>query len=54
MQDKRIHYQDYLNLAKGAAEGKDISERVNEFLMLEKTLIESADIEFRFHSGVMV
>lgn len=46
------HYQDYLLLASRAAEGEDISERVQLFLALEKTLIESPDNEFRFHSGV--
>lgn len=47
------HYQDYLKLARRAAEGKDISERIHEFLEIEKELIESVDEEFRFHSGVM-
>lgn len=47
------HYEDYLHLAKKAAEGADISERVNLFLALEKELIEGADTEFRFHSGVV-
>jgi len=47
------HYQDYLHLAKKVAGGEDISERVNIFLTLEKELIESADTEFRFHSGVL-
>jgi tRNA 2-(methylsulfanyl)-N6-isopentenyladenosine37 hydroxylase len=47
------HYEDYLKLAKRAAEGKDISARIQEFLELEKGLIESADSEFRFHSGVL-
>ena len=47
------HYQDYLHLAKKVAGGDDISERVNIFLTLEKELIESADTEFRFHSGVL-
>lgn len=47
------HYEDYLTLAKRAAEGADISERVQAFLALEKTIIESADEEFRFHSGVL-
>lgn len=46
------HYEDYLKLAKRAAEGQDISARIQEFLDLEKGLIESADSEFRFHSGV--
>ena len=45
------HYQDYLGLAKEAA-GEDISERVQLFLELEQSLIESPDTEFRFHSGV--
>ncbi len=47
------HYEDYLTLAKRAAEGADINGRVEEFLALEKTIIESADEEFRFHSGVL-
>lgn len=47
------HYEDYLTLAKRAAEGADINGRVQEFLALEKTIIESADEEFRFHSGVL-
>lgn len=47
------HYEDYLHLARKAAEGNDISERINVFLALEKTLIETTDAEFRFHSGVM-
>lgn len=45
------HYEDYLKLAKRAA-GEDISARVQEFLALEKQLIESTDSEFRFHSGI--
>ena len=47
------HYEDYLTLAKRAADGADISARVQEFLALEKTLIEGGDEEFRFHSGVV-
>lgn len=47
------HYEDYLTLAKRAAEGADISARVQEFLALEKNVIESEDTEFRFHSGVL-
>lgn len=45
------HYRDYLGLAKKAAGGQDISERVQFFLEREKALVESSDIEFRFHSG---
>ena len=46
------HYEDYLHLARKAAEGQDISDRVTLFLELEKQLIQSPDSEFRFHSGV--
>lgn len=46
------HYEDYLKLAKRAAEGKDISDRIQLFLNVEKELIQSKDDEFRFHSGV--
>ena len=45
------HYSDYLGLARDAAGGEDIEQRVLEFLTLEKELVESADEEFRFHSG---
>lgn len=47
------HYEDYLKLAKRAAEGEDISGRIRQFLELEKTLIEGEDAEFRFHSGIL-
>lgn len=47
------HYKDYLSLAKKAAGGKDISDRIHFFLEREKNLIQSKDTEFRFHSGVM-
>lgn len=45
------HYEDYLALAEEVA-GEDISERVDYFLEIERTLIESTDSELRFHSGV--
>ena len=44
------HYQDYLKLARQAAAGP-VDDRVAEFLVIEKTLIEEPDSEFRFHSG---
>ncbi len=47
------HYADYLSLAQQAAGDEDISGRVQFFLEREKALIESADDEFRFHSGVL-
>ncbi len=45
------HFQDYLTLAKLYAKD-DISSRIQEFALIEKRLIEAADLEFRFHSGV--
>lgn len=47
------HYEDYLKLARRAAKDENISNRIQEFLELEKQLIESTDEEFRFHSGVL-
>ncbi len=47
------HYEDYLHLARKAAGGESIDDRIEVFLLLEKTLIESPDTEFRFHSGVL-
>ena len=47
------HYEDYLHLARKAAGGESIDDRMEVFLLLEKTLIESPDTEFRFHSGVL-
>jgi tRNA-(ms[2]io[6]A)-hydroxylase len=44
------HYQDYLKLAKKAA-GVDISDRLEVFLSLEKTIVLTESDEFRFHSG---
>lgn len=46
------HYEDYLHLARKAAKGEDISDRIEVFLQLEKELIETPDAEFRFHSGI--
>ncbi|MFT7561006.1 MAG: tRNA-(ms[2]io[6]A)-hydroxylase [Flavobacteriales bacterium] len=45
------HFKDYLHLATKAADGEDISERVQHFLLQEKALILEPDTEFRFHSG---
>lgn len=44
------HYQDYLALAEQAA-GKPVDDRIEAFLAIEQSLIETPDIEFRFHSG---
>lgn len=45
------HYQDYLGLAKKAANGRSIDDRITLFLELDKELVQSKDSEFRFHSG---
>ena len=46
------HFQDYLTLAQNASD-ESIQPRVDFFLNLERDLIEGADEEFRFHSGVI-
>lgn len=46
------HYQDYLALAQKVAGEESLDGRIALFLALEKTLIESPDDVFRFHSGV--
>lgn len=45
------HFEDYLALARQYADGP-IDERIRLFRQREQELIESADTEFRFHSGV--
>ncbi|MDX1474747.1 MAG: tRNA-(ms[2]io[6]A)-hydroxylase [Reinekea sp.] len=45
------HFRDYLTLAQLYSDER-IEARVEEFLLAEKELIESEDVEFRFHSGV--
>jgi len=45
------HYRDYLALARKAAGGASIDDRVAHFLAIEQELIESPDDELRFHSG---
>lgn len=47
------HFEDYLHLAREFA-GEDISARVSFFAGVERTLIETPDNDFRFHSGVPV
>lgn len=46
------HFKDYLKLAQKYA-GEPIDERIAHFAQIEKSLIESPDTEFRFHSGPM-
>lgn len=47
------HYQDYLSLAAQYSR-TPITDRIAEFRELERSLIESPDPEFRFHSGIPV
>jgi len=46
------HYQDYLTLAHEHGDTGEVAMRLDHFLALDQTLIESPDQEFRFHSGV--
>ncbi|AQQ69436.1 tRNA-(ms[2]io[6]A)-hydroxylase [Microbulbifer agarilyticus] len=45
------HFKDYLTLAQEAV-SEDIAPRVQVLLEVERTLVESEDEDFRFHSGV--
>ena len=45
------HYADYLCLAKSLTGDAHLADRLDYFRGLEADLVESADIEFRFHSG---
>jgi tRNA 2-(methylsulfanyl)-N6-isopentenyladenosine37 hydroxylase len=47
------HFEDYINLASHYADC-DISSRIQTFLDLEATLINTPDDTFRFHSGVPI
>lgn len=46
------HFQDYLKLATALSSAAEVEERLAVLLDVERTLIESPDSEFRFHSGV--
>ena len=48
------HYQDYLGLARKAAQKNNSKEDVDARIQQERALIESPDTEFRFHSGPLV
>ena len=45
------HFMDYLTLAKDVAQS-DISERVAVFSEVDRVAVETADRQFRFHSGL--
>lgn len=46
------HFQGYLKLAYQYGDEKDIAQVIERVRAAEQELIESADVEFRFHSGV--
>jgi tRNA-(ms[2]io[6]A)-hydroxylase len=46
------HFQDYLKLAADQADEAELEARLQVFRAREQELIESADSEMRFHSGV--
>ncbi len=48
------HFQDYLALAGQVVGEAEVTARAAVFLSADKELIESADVEFRFHSGMPV
>ncbi|WP_050759466.1 tRNA-(ms[2]io[6]A)-hydroxylase [Luminiphilus syltensis] len=46
------HFMDYLSLAEGLTTKEEVAQRLETLRVLEQSLIEGADNEFRFHSGV--
>ncbi|MNT98908.1 tRNA-(MS[2]IO[6]A)-hydroxylase (MiaE) [compost metagenome] len=48
------HFQGYLKLAYQYGDAKDIAQVIDKVRNAEQELIESPDVEFRFHSGVPV
>ncbi|GAB3271857.1 tRNA-(ms[2]io[6]A)-hydroxylase [Parahaliea aestuarii] len=46
------HFLDYLQLARGIASPEEVEGRLALLLETERALVESPDVEFRFHSGV--
>ena len=46
------HYQGYLKLAHQHGDAADIAKVIERVRVAEAELIESPDIEFRFHSGI--
>ena len=48
------HFQGYLHLAYQYGEAADVERTIERVRVAERELIESPDVEFRFHSGVPV
>lgn len=53
LKSEQRHFGIYLKMAEKFSE-TSIDERIEYFLDLEQKLVESADEEFRFHSGVPI
>jgi tRNA-(ms[2]io[6]A)-hydroxylase len=49
---ERRHYADYLALAHGVADAAEVEARVTLVREVERGLIETPDLQLRFHSGV--
>ena len=54
LQSESRHYQGYLRFAQRFGEARDVARAVARIRETERTLIESPDPEFRFHSGCPV
>jgi len=46
------HFMDYITLAKSLASADAVADRLSLFSSIEQELIETPDVEVRFHSGV--
>lgn len=46
------HFMDYITLAKSLASADEVADRLSLFRSIEQELIETPDVEVRFHSGV--
>ena len=46
------HFMDYITLAKSLASPNEVAERLALFRGIERELIETRDVEVRFHGGV--
>ena len=52
LQSESRHFADYLKLAEEVSSPTEVESRLPDLLHRERELIESPDVEFRFHSGI--
>jgi len=52
LQSESRHFTDYLKLAEEVSSAAEVASRLPALLQRERELIESPDVEFRFHSGI--